>query len=162
MSPPPANPNTRSSRGAGLSRAALSRKNAAPPARGPLPGQQAALRTEDGEPATLRRAAYRARPGAAEGALRWHDALHIALGVLLGVPLLVALLLALRLMGDGMSAASHLSEAKALRSALICQNGEVVRGDGTLRDLMLADPVFVCTEWRTLQSLEADEAALRR
>lgn len=165
MSPPSANPSPRRSSG-GLSRAALSRKDATPgaalPARAQRQGARAVLKPEDEEPATLRRAAYRAGPEPTAGGLGRRDALHIIVGVLLGSPLLVGLLLGLRMMGDGLSAASHLSEAKALRSVLICQDGEVVRGDGTLPDLFLADPVFVCTEWRTLQSLEADEAALRR
>lgn len=120
------------------------------------------LKASDEDTDLLRRAAYRAGTAPTSSSLGLRDAWHITVGVLLGVPLLLGLLIGLRKMGDSLSAAAHLSDAKNLRSVLICQNGEVVRGDGSLRDLFIADPVFVCTDWRTLQSIEADEAALRR
>lgn len=69
---------------------------------------------------------------------------------------LVLLLLVIYKTSDSMAVGKHLAEAKAQRSTLICQDGRMVHGDGSLRDRLVADAYFVCTDWRTLQSVEQD------
>lgn len=78
-----------------------------------------------------------------------------ALSLLLLV--LVVLLMGLQTIRDSVSVGNHLAEAKAQRGVLVCQDGRMVRGDGSLRDLILADAYFSCTDWRTLQSIELEE-----
>ncbi len=63
------------------------------------------------------------------------------------------------LIRDGIAVGSHLSQAKAQRTDLICQDGRMVRGDGSLLDWMFEDAHFICTDWRTLQA--ADQAQLK-
>jgi hypothetical protein len=84
--------------------------------------------------------------------------LQIVGGVALALLGLAVLLTVLSLMRDSMAVGKHLAEAKSQRSTLVCQDGRMVRGDGSLRDLVLADAYFVCTDWRTLQSLEIEES----
>lgn len=83
-------------------------------------------------------------------------------GVSLGALVIVGLLTALYLIRDSISVGKHLAEAKAARGALVCQDGRMVRGDGSLRDLIMESGHFVCTDWRTLQSVEQEEAERRR
>lgn len=70
---------------------------------------------------------------------------------------LLLLLLVIYQTSDSMAVGKHLAEAKAQRSALICQDGRMVHGDGSLRDRLVEDAFFVCTDWRTLQSVEQDQ-----
>nr|WP_316642572.1 hypothetical protein [uncultured Roseateles sp.] len=79
------------------------------------------------------------------------------LGTLCILSLALAAAFAMR---DSMAVGSHLSQAKAQRTDLICQDGRMVRGDGGLLDWMFEDAYFLCTDWRTLQA--ADQAQLRR
>lgn len=73
---------------------------------------------------------------------------------------LLLLLWGVSLMRDNLAAASHLADAKAQRSTLICQAGHMARGDGSLHDRVFEKAYFVCTDWRTLQAV--DEAAPQR
>jgi hypothetical protein len=70
---------------------------------------------------------------------------------------LVVLLMGLQAISDSVSVSKHVAEAKARRGVLVCQDGRMVRGDGSLRDLITADAYFSCTDWRTLQSIELEE-----
>jgi hypothetical protein len=70
---------------------------------------------------------------------------------------LVVLLMGLQAISDSVSVSKHVAEAKARRGVLVCQDGRMVRGDGSLRDMILADAYFSCTDWRTLQSIELEE-----
>ena len=70
---------------------------------------------------------------------------------------LALLLMGVQMMSDSVTVGKHLAEAKAQRGVLVCQDGRMVRGDGSLRDLILADAYFSCTDWRTLQSIELEE-----
>ncbi|MDC6165977.1 hypothetical protein [Paucibacter sp. XJ19-41] len=70
---------------------------------------------------------------------------------------LALLLMGIQAMSDSVTVGKHLAEAKAQRGVLVCQDGRMVRGDGSLRDLILADAYFSCTDWRTLQSIEIEE-----
>jgi hypothetical protein len=67
------------------------------------------------------------------------------------------LLMGLQAISDNVSVSKHLAEAKARRGVLVCQDGRMVHGDGSLRDLIMADAYFSCTDWRTLQSIELEE-----
>ncbi|MCX2861464.1 hypothetical protein OOZ63_06385 [Paucibacter sp. PLA-PC-4] len=70
---------------------------------------------------------------------------------------LALLLMGVQMMSDSVTVGKHLAEAKAQRGVLVCQDGRMVRGDGSLRDMILADAYFSCTDWRTLQSIELEE-----
>ncbi len=70
---------------------------------------------------------------------------------------LIALLVAVYLVRDSMAVGAHLAEAKNERTTLICQNGRMSHGDGSLHDLVFAKSYFVCTDWRTLQAIELQE-----
>lgn len=72
---------------------------------------------------------------------------------------LALLLLVIYKTSDSMAVGKHLAEAKAQRSTLICQDGRMVHGDGSLRDRLVEDAFFVCTDWRTLQSVEQETPA---
>lgn len=72
--------------------------------------------------------------------------------------LILALVVAF-LLRDSITVGSHLSHAKTQRTDLICQDGRMVHGDGSLLDWIFADDHFICTDWRTLQA--ADQAQLK-
>jgi len=76
------------------------------------------------------------------------------IGVLAGV---LGLLTTAFLMRDSMAVGSYLAQAKAARSTLVCQDGRMTHGDGSLHDMIFADSYFVCTDWRTLQAIELEE-----
>lgn len=78
------------------------------------------------------------------------------LGTLCLLSLALAAAFALR---DSLAVGSHLSQAKAQRTDLICQDGRMVHGDGSLLDWMFEEAHFLCTDWRTLQA--ADQAQLK-
>ncbi|MET0518569.1 MAG: hypothetical protein ABW005_07020, partial [Burkholderiaceae bacterium] len=63
---------------------------------------------------------------------------------------------------DSTAVGRNLAESKAQRGSLICQDGHMVHGDGSIRDRIVEDSYFVCTDWRTLQSLEQEEALHKR
>ncbi|MDN3921200.1 hypothetical protein [Roseateles violae] len=71
-----------------------------------------------------------------------------------GLLLAGALVLLVR---DSMAVGAHLAEAKNERTTLVCQNGRMTHGDGSLYDRLFARSYFVCTEWRTLQAIELME-----
>jgi hypothetical protein len=97
------------------------------------------------------------RPSSAMG-----EFLQVFGGVSLGAVVIVGLLMSLHLIRDSVSVGKHLAEAKSQRGTLVCQDGRIVRGDGSLRDIILESGYFVCTDWRTLQSVEQEEADKRR
>lgn len=138
---PAANNNSRPS---GINRASL--KSASPHA-----APKAAAVVPTPAPAVMVRAAP---PASAFG-----EFLQIVGAVALLLGGLALLLLGVQLMSDSISVGKHLAEAKARRGVLVCQDGRMVHGDGSLRDLILADAYFSCTDWRTLQSIEIEESS---
>lgn len=126
----------------GINRANL---RTAPPRSAPKPVAEAVA------PAVL------PRPAAAAPTSPFGEFLQIvgAAALLLGG--LALLLMGIQAMSDSVTVGKHLAEAKAQRGVLVCQDGRIVRGDGSLRDLILADAYFSCTDWRTLQSIELEE-----
>lgn len=144
--------------GGGINRAAL--KSGAQ--RRPEPGRESA-RPSARDPARAPAAPARAapvvvvRPSSAMG-----EFLQVFGGVSLGAVVIVGLLMSLHLIRDSVSVGKHLAEAKSQRGTLVCQDGRIVRGDGSLRDIILESGYFVCTDWRTLQSVEQEEADKRR
>jgi hypothetical protein len=134
--------------GGGLSRAALNKPAASRPAV-PLDAD-----------APLRALPRRAPPPAPPSALG--EFLQITGGVLLALAGLAALLAVLHLVRDSISIGQHLAESKARRGTLVCQDGRMVRGDGSLRDIVMERAFFVCTDWRTLQGIELEEASKKR
>ena len=140
---------TSPSRSSGISRSALKSAAAArPPA--PRPEDEAPLR------APLRPAPPQARPSA------MGEFLQIVGGVALALGGIAALLTVLHLIRDSISVGQHLAEAKAQRGTLVCQDGRMMRGDGSLRDIVLEKAYFICTDWRTLQSIEIEESNKQR
>lgn len=129
------------SNSAGISRAALKSGSPRPSARREEPAPRAAL------PVVV------VQPPSALG-----EFLQIVGGVAIVVGGLAVLLTALHLIRDSMSVGKHLAEARNQRSTLVCKDGRMVRGDGSLRDILLEDAYFVCTDWRTLQSVEIEES----
>jgi hypothetical protein len=97
-------------------------------------------------------------PPPAAPASPFGEFLQIVGGVALMLLALALLLSLLNLIRDSIAVGKHLAEAKTQRSTLVCQDGRMVRGDGSLRDLVMADAYFVCTDWRTLQSIEIEES----
>lgn len=87
----------------------------------------------------------------------WREGLQIALGVAGVLGGLILLLMVISLMSDSMAVGKHLAAAKQQRSTLICQGGRMAYGDGSLRDRLTENAYFVCTDWRTLQSVEQSE-----
>ena len=65
------------------------------------------------------------------------------------------------LMNDSMAAGKALTEAKLQRSTLVCQAGRMSHGDGSLHDLVFADAYFVCTDWKTLETIQSEEKELQ-
>lgn len=141
-------------RSGGINRAALNAK----------PGGSAARARSSAAPvdedAPLRALPRRAPPPPPSSALG--DVLQITGGVLLTLAGLAALLTVLHLIRDSISVGQHLAESKAQRGTLICQDGRMVRGDGSLRDIVLEKAYFMCTDWRTLQGIEIEEANKQR
>jgi len=130
-------------------RAGLNRSSLKPP---PPRRRQASMPEPDAMPA--RAVALRLAPPPSP----MRDALQVIGGVAVMLLIIVALLGTLHLIRDSMAVGKYLAEAKSQRSSLICQDGRMVRGDGSLRDILTADAYFVCTNWRTLQSIELEES----
>lgn len=96
------------------------------------------------------------RPAPAPSLLK--DSLQVIGGVAATLAAIAALLGILHLIRDSVAVGKHLAEAKSQRSILVCQDGRIVRGDGSLRDIIMEDGYFVCTDWRTLQRIELEES----
>ncbi len=81
---------------------------------------------------------------------------------MVGVALMLGVLFALLMLGlyarDSMAVGKALQEQSQARSTMVCKNGKIARGDGSLPDRIVEDGVFVCTDWRTLQAIEQEEA----
>jgi hypothetical protein len=80
-------------------------------------------------------------------------ALH---GAALAAGLALLLLLAY-LTRDSIAIGKHLAAARNERTTLVCQNGRMTHGDGSLYDRVFEKSYFVCTDWRTLQAIELNE-----
>lgn len=80
--------------------------------------------------------------------------------VLLGSSLLVGVAVGLMLLGlytrDSMAVGKALSEQGSATSSMVCKEGRIARGDGSLPDRVFEDGIFVCTDWRTQQALEME------
>lgn len=68
---------------------------------------------------------------------------------------LVALIAGVWLMSDNVAAQTHLAGLRAERTSLVCQDGRMQRGNGSLRDRLFEDAHFVCTDWKTLDAVDA-------
>lgn len=123
----------------GLSRATL-KPRAAVPGAAPAPA------------ASLRARAPLPRPSP------WRESAEITVAVVLILGLLIAGLGLVHFTRDSMAVGRALAEQGNARGSMICKEGRIARGDGSLHDLVFADGVFVCTDWRTLQAVEQEEA----
>jgi len=101
-------------------------------------------------------AAPRAQTAAPPSALR--DVSDIMVGVALMLGVLFALLMLALYTRDSMAVGKALQEQGQARGTLVCKDGKIARGDGSLPDRIVEDGVFVCTDWRTLQAIEQEEA----
>ncbi|WP_423595343.1 hypothetical protein [Roseateles sp. MS654] len=127
----------------------------APARSGPASGSaQASASARDDGPSFA--AAPRA-PGAAPP-----SPLREASDIMVGVALMLGVLFALLMLGlyarDSMAVGKALQEQSQARSTMVCKDGKIARGDGSLPDRIVEDGVFVCTDWRTLQAIEQEEA----
>lgn len=86
------------------------------------------------------------------------DVSDIVVGVALSLGVLFALLLLALYTRDSMVIGKALQEQGQARGTMICKDGKVARGDGSLPDRIVEDGVFVCTDWRTLQAIEQEES----
>ncbi len=86
------------------------------------------------------------------------DVSDIVVGVALMLGVLFALLMLTLYTRDSMVIGKALQDQGQARGTLICKDGKVARGDGSLPDRIVEDGVFVCTDWRTLQAIEQEEA----
>jgi hypothetical protein len=90
------------------------------------------------------------------------SALRDVSDVMVGVALILGVLFALLVLAlytrDSMAVGKALTEQGQARGALVCKDGRIARGDGSLPDRIIEDGVFVCTDWRTLQAIEQEEA----
>lgn len=68
---------------------------------------------------------------------------------------LIALIGGVWLMSDNVAAQTHLAKVRAERTSLVCQDGRMQRGNGSLRDRLFEDAHFVCTDWKTLDAVDA-------
>lgn len=96
------------------------------------------------------------RPVAAP-ASPWRDSAEIILAVVLILGLILGGLLMIHFTRDSMAVGRALADQGKERSSLICKDGRIARGDGSVHDVVFADGVFVCTDWRTLQAVEMEE-----
>lgn len=101
-------------------------------------------------------AAPRAQTAPPPSALK--DVSDIMVGVALMLGVLFALLMLTLYTRDSMAVGKALSDQGQNRSSLICKDGKIARGDGSLPDRIMEDGVFVCTDWRTLQAVEQEES----
>ncbi|OWQ90257.1 hypothetical protein CDN99_12850 [Roseateles aquatilis] len=93
----------------------------------------------------------------APSALR--DVSDIIVGVALILGVLAALLLLTLYTRDSMLIGKSLNEQSQNKTAtMVCKDGRVSRGDDSLRDRIVEDGVFVCTDWRTLQAIQQEES----
>jgi hypothetical protein len=119
------------------------------------PGSTSASRDDGGRSFA---AAPRAQvaPPSPPSALR--DVSDIVVGVALMLGVLFALLMLTLYTRDSMVVGKALQEQGQARGTMICKDGKVARGDGSLPDRIVEDGVFVCTDWRTLQAIEQEES----
>ena len=88
------------------------------------------------------------------------DVSDIVVGVALMLGVLFALLMLTLYTRDSMVIGKALQDQGQgqARGTLICKDGKVARGNGSLPDRIVEDGVFVCTDWRTLQAIEQEES----
>ncbi|WP_431265115.1 hypothetical protein ACQ859_06700 [Roseateles chitinivorans] len=103
-------------------------------------------------------AAPRAQAAAPTPPSALRDVSDIVVGVALMLGVLFALLMLTLYTRDSMVVGKALQDQGTARGTLICKDGKVARGDGSLPDRIVEDGVFVCTDWRTLQAIEQEEA----
>lgn len=53
---------------------------------------------------------------------------------------------------------AHLAEEAKSSASMVCKEGKMTYGDGTLPDRVFEDGRFVCTGWRTAPGLELEAA----
>lgn len=138
--------NSQSRSGGGLNRAALK------------PGSSRPQAPREAPAAPVRAAATLPGRVAPPAPSMLGETLQIIGGVAITLAGIALLLGVLHLIRDSVAVGKHLADAKGQRSSLICQDGRMARGDGSLRDIILEDAYFVCTDWRTLQSIELEES----
>jgi len=86
------------------------------------------------------------------------DVSEIMVGVVLMLGVLAALLVLALYTRDSMAVGKALQEQGQARGTMVCKDGRIARGDGSIPDRITEDGVFVCTDWRTLQAIEQEEA----
>lgn len=82
--------------------------------------------------------------------------------IVLGASVLVGLIFGLFLFGlytrDSVALGQALTEQSKERTSMVCKDGRIARGDGSLPDRVFEDGVFICTDWRTQQALELEQS----
>ncbi|WP_058933875.1 hypothetical protein [Roseateles depolymerans] len=86
------------------------------------------------------------------------DVMDIVGGVVLLMGLLIGLASLALFTRDSMAVGKALSEQSSAQSSMICKDGRMAHGDGSLPDIVFEDGVFICTDWRTQQALELEAA----
>lgn len=76
-------------------------------------------------------------------------------GLVAGIFLLFLLALYAR---SSMDLQKHLSAESRSSAALVCKDGLMTYGDGSIPDRVFEDGQFRCTDWRTSQGLELEQA----
>lgn len=86
------------------------------------------------------------------------DASEIVVGVVLMLSVLAALLALTLYTRDSMMVGKALTDQGSPTGTMVCKDGRIARGDDSLRDRIVEDGVFVCTDWRTQQAIELEES----
>jgi len=86
------------------------------------------------------------------------DVMDIVGGVVLVMGLLIGLACLTLFTRDSMAVGKALSDQSTGQSSMICKDGRMAHGDGSIPDYVFEDGVFICTDWRTQQALELEAA----
>ncbi|SEL73469.1 hypothetical protein SAMN05216359_11541 [Roseateles sp. YR242] len=86
------------------------------------------------------------------------DVMDIAGGVTLLFGLVVGMICLGFFTRDSMAVGKALSEQSTGQSSMVCKDGRMAHGDGSIPDFVFEDGVFICTDWRTQQALELEAA----
>lgn len=92
----------------------------------------------------------------------WRESMEVVVSVCAVLAGLIVMISVGYVASDSAAVGRNLAESKNQRGSLICQDGHMVHGNGSLRDRIIEDSHFVCTDWRTLQSIEQEEAQQKR
>jgi len=103
-------------------------------------------------------AGQRFSPAQAAPPSAMRDVMDIVGGVVLVMGLLIGLACLTLFTRDSMAVGKALSDQSTGQSSMICKDGRMAHGDGSIPDYVFEDGVFICTDWRTQQALELEAA----